>query len=302
MFLRYLILRLNSPPRSPRLGRRGPRRMIGRMTTTDHQPMLALALRLAGEAGEIALPRARQLPLARKSDDSMVTQTDKDVQEHILAGISARFPDHAVLAEESTVTIQGFPRPGAARYCWVIDPIDGTRNFITGFPCWATSIAVLDGGVPVAAAICEHNQDALYGAALGAGATLNGHPIAVRQPPPREDWLIGGPSTKEPLTTRILEKIIHTPNFIYRNVGSSAMHLCWAGCGAIAVAFAKRCKIWDIAAGALLVTEAGGVISDVGGRPVVPFDLTRHPEEDIPFVAGAPEAHRTLVELMRQTV
>lgn len=264
--------------------------------------MLELALRLAREAGAIALPRARQLPLARKADDSMVTQTDHDVQEHILAGIARHSPDHAIFAEEATTAVRGFAKPGSARYCWVIDPIDGTRNFITGFPCWATSIAVLDGGTPVVAAICEHNQDALYGAVLGAGATLNGHPIAVRQPPPREDWLIGGPSTKEPLTTRILEKIIHTPNFIYRNVGSSAMHLCWAACGAIAVAFAKRCKIWDVAAGALLVTEAGGRISGVRGQTITPFDLSRPAEEDIPFVAGAPEAHAQIVELLRQTI
>lgn len=276
--------------------------MIGHMTTANQQSLLDLALRLAREAGKLARPRTGQLPLARKADDSMVTQTDHDLQEHILSGIAREYPDHAVLAEETTTTLRGFSKPGQARYCWVIDPIDGTRNFITGFPCFATSIAVLDAGTPIAAAICEHNQDALFGAARGCGATLNGRRISVRQPPPREDWLIGGPSTKEPLTTRVLEKIIHTPDFIYRNVGSSAMHLAWTASGAIAASFAKRCKIWDIAAGALLVSEAGGRISDVRGGAITPFDVRRNREEDIPFVAGAPEAHARLVAMMREFV
>jgi len=276
--------------------------MIGRMSATDLKTMHELALRLAREAGQIARPRIGQLPLFRKSDDSMVTQTDHDLQEFILSGIAREFPGHAVLAEEATTTVRGFPSSGESRFCWVIDPIDGTRNFITGFPCFATSIAVLEEGVPVVAAICEHNQDALFGAARGSGATLNGRNITVRQPPPREDWLIGGPSTKEPVTRRILERIIHTPNFIYRNVGSSAVHLCWAASGAIAAAFAKRCKIWDIAAGALLVSEAGGVITDLAGAHIDAFDLTRNPDEDIPFIAGAPEAHGTLLDLVRSIV
>jgi myo-inositol-1(or 4)-monophosphatase len=271
--------------------------MIGRVDRARHEVMLEVALRIAKAAARIAIPRVRQLPMARKPDDSMVTQTDHDVQEFVLAEISQQFPDHARLAEESVIGRDSVP-VSQSRYCWVVDPIDGTRNFITGFPCFATSIAVLDRGTPVAAAICEHNQGALFGAAKGLGATLDGQRISVRQPPTREDWLIWGPSTNEPVTMRILERIIRAPGLIYRNVGSSAVHLCWVASGAMAAAFAQRCKIWDLAAGALIVSEAGGTITGLDGRLLTSFDLSRNPDEDIPFLAGAPQAHVKLLDLV----
>lgn len=267
------------------------------MSDADLPTMLDLAVHLARQAARLTRARGAAAPLARKADDSMVTQTDHDVQELVLAGIAAGAPGHAVLAEETTPAVRRLPTPTAARYCWVIDPIDGTRNLITGFPCLATSIALLDAGRPVVAAVIEHHQGTIFSAVAGRGTTAADQPVRVRQPPPREDWLLGGPSTKEPLTRGILERIIHAPDLIYRNVGSSAIHLAWVAAGALAAAFAKRCKIWDIAAGALLVTEAGGLITGLKGQTLTPFDLARDPDEDIPFVAGPPQAHARLLEL-----
>lgn len=269
------------------------------MDVTNYKPLCEFAARLADEAAAMALPRIGEAPSGRKADNSVVTDTDHAIQAHILAAVAREYPDHAVISEETIRRPNAHANHDQARYCWVIDPIDGTRNFVAGFPCFATSIAVLDRGRPVAAAVREHNTKALYTASLGDGAAINQRPIRVRVPLPGEDWLVGGPSSKDVLTTRVLEKWIHTRGLIYRNVGSSAVHLAWVASGALVAAFAKRCKIWDIAAGMLLVSEAGGSVTGVLGQNLLPLDLSAPPDTDIPFLAAEPAAHARLLNLIR---
>lgn len=269
------------------------------MSPANYSELRDLAARLADDAAAIALPRIGERPSDRKADNSVVTEADHAIQAHILAAIAREHPDHAIITEEIVRRPEMHAHLAHARYCWVIDPIDGTRNFVAGFPCFATSIAVLDRGRPVAAAIREHNTPALYTAALGEGAAVNGRTIRVRVPLPEEDWLVGGPSSKDALTTRVLETWIHTRGLIYRNVGTSAVHLAWVASGALVAAFAKRCKIWDIAAGMLLVSEAGGTITGVLGQGLLPLDLTADADTDIPFLAAEPAAHARLLGLIR---
>lgn len=267
------------------------------MPTESIAEMLDLAKRLAHEAADLARSYADRITISRKADESIVTEADQAVEAHILGAIAEAYPDHAVCAEESAAE----PDPGRAksRYCWVIDPIDGTRNYASGFPCYATSIAVLERGHPVIGVVREHTRGDLYVATAGGGATLNEKAVHVRDVASDDDLLIGIPSSKDKLTVTVLRSWVAQRGMVCRNVGSTALHLSMVAAGSLGAAFCKRCKIWDIAGGALLVTEAGGKISDPKGGTWLPFDLTGDPHDDLPYVAGAASTHARLLEQLR---
>jgi len=263
--------------------------------------MLELAVRLALEAGEIARS-ADRVDATRKSDDSLVTETDRTMQAHILAAVAKEFPDHAAIAEEEILAPEAHADPAPARFTWVIDPLDGTRNFVAGVPCFATAIAVLDGGHPVVGVVAEHNVGHLYAASLGHGATLNGRTLRCGEPAPNSDWLLGIPSTKDDLSVAIIRHWATLKGFVNRNFGSTAVHLGMVAAGSLTAAFCKRLKIWDLAAGMLLVTEAGGMVTDPYGDPLVPFDLSAEPNRDIPFLAAPPGVHEHLLRTIRKAL
>lgn len=269
------------------------------MSDAPLQDMLDLAKRLATEAAAVALPQAGQAATTRKADDSVVTEVDHAIQAHILGAIADAYPDHAVRAEETIDRPDAFPLPSQARYCWVVDPLDGTRNYASGFPCFSTAIAVLDEGRPVVGVVYEHNLKAMYVAAAGRGATLNDTSIRVDATRHDTDMLVGVPSSKDRLTVDVLREWMGTRGIICRNLGSTALHLALVASGALAAAFCKRSKIWDVAAGALLVAEAGGSITDVTGSDMARFDLLAEPDADIPFLAAASGTHERLLPSIR---
>ena len=273
--------------------------MIASMVDHAVHAMLELAYRLSFEAAAIAIDRSGKEKTSRKADDSVVTDTDRAIEALFLEAISATYPNHAVCAEESANRPD--PRRQEARYCWVIDPLDGTRNFAAGLPCFSTSVAVLENGSPVVAVVLEHHTKQLYTATYGDGARLNGEPIRVAGADAFHDRLIGVPSSKDPLSVAVLGSWLRTKGMILRNLGSTAMHLALVASGALDAAFCKQCKIWDIAAGALLISEAGGLLTDEKGHPRVPFDLTTDPGGDLPILAAGPATHRQLLASIAAT-
>jgi myo-inositol-1(or 4)-monophosphatase len=270
--------------------------MIGRMPDADPQDLLSLAKRLADDAARLLLSGESPSDVRLKADDSVVTETDHAIQDHILHAVAQAYPNHAVCAEETVSQPDMHSDRLAARYCWVVDPIDGTRNYASGLPCFGTSIAVLDRGRPVVGVVTEHNLGHVYAAVRGGGATLNGEPVQVTDPTRHGDVLIGIPSSKDELTVRVLQSWVATEGLVLRNLGSTALHLAMVASGALDAAFCKRAKIWDVAAGTLLVTEAGGRITDPVGRELCPFDLNADPNEDIPTLAAAPPLHERLLQ------
>jgi len=261
--------------------------------------MLALARRLGIEAIEITRPHVGRITPSHKPDQSVVTEADHAVQREIVAAVSERYPEHAFLTEETLESPGAYPDRASARYCWVIDPIDGTRNFVAGFACFATSIAVLDRGVPVVAAIVEHNLGHVYAATVGGGATLNDRRLQMVEPDPSQDMMVGVPSSKDALTRAVVAMWQGTPRLIPRNLGASAVHLGMVASGALGAMFCKKCRIWDIAAGVLLVTEAGGRVTLPSGAPRVPLPVTTDAATDTPVLAAAPEAHKRLLTGLR---
>jgi len=264
-----------------------------------HQDILKLASDLAHEAVSIAASYLGKAATSFKADRSVVTEADHAIQTYIIEQVAKRFPDHAFIGEESMASSPGQVDPCTTQYTWVVDPIDGTRNYVAGFPSYATSIGVLEHFKPVVGVVHEHLLNRSYTAVKGDGAQRDGQPISVATPPPGTDLLLAGPSSKNRPTTTILQKIITTQGLIYRNVGSSTIHLAMVADGCCAGAFAHRCKLWDIAAGLLIVEEAGGVVTSLTGEPLVPFDLTANLQADIPFVAGNPRDHNRLLDITR---
>jgi len=273
--------------------------MIGRMTDTTPAAMLKLARKLAVEAVEFTKPYAGQVASRLKADTSVVTEVDHAVQRHVVAAVAERFPDHAFLTEEPLDAPDTHPDRAISRYCWVIDPIDGTRNFVAGFACFATSIAVLDHGTPVAAVVVEHNLGHVYAATIEDGAFLGDRRLEMTEPDPARDVMVGVPSSKDRFTQNVVLLWQGTRGLITRNLGSSAVHLGMLAAGALGAMFCKKCKIWDVAAGVLLVREAGGRVTDPKGEAVLPFDLTGDPEADTPILAAAPDFHRQLLAGIR---
>ena len=264
------------------------------------QQMKELAVQLAREGATLALNRAGSANISFKADESVVTDVDHAVQSLITDEITRRYAEHAIVAEESLPAERKTPAPSDARYCWVLDPVDGTRNFSVSLPCFCTSIGILDQGHPLIGVIYEPNVDLLFVAERGRGATVNDRPLRVRNLPARMERLVGIPSGKDALSLGVIRAWMEVDDLAFRNLGSTALHLALVASGALQATFAKRCRIWDLAAGLLLVSEAGGAATDQTGAALTPFDLSLDPQSDLPCLAGTPEVHAELLNTITE--
>ena len=262
--------------------------------------MKELAVQLAREGATLALNRAGDVNIRFKADASVVTDVDHAIQNFITQEVKRHYPEHALVGEESLPADVPAPVPQDARYCWVVDPLDGTHDFTVSLPCFCTSIGILEHGIPLIGVIYEPNLSALYVAVRGRGATLNDQPLHARNLPARMDRLVGIPSGKDPLSLRVIRAWTEVDDLAFRNLGSTAMHLALVASGALQATFAKRCKLWDLAAGVLLVSEAGGAVTDQYGKTLTPFDLSIDPQSDLPCLAGTPEVHAELLSTIKK--
>lgn len=261
------------------------------------QPALIDLARAAEEwvaqAGDIALAQWGKAAVHRKPDGTEVTDADLSMQRMLIQAIAGRCPGHAIIAEETLDPPVGeLPSP-ATRYCWVIDPLDGTRNYAHGYPAFATSVALMDHGQPVIGVVRWHHTGQLFTAVAGLGTTLNGEAVRVTDAPMDSSALIGaqvGPSHR---TQAVVAPWLN--RWSVRNMGATSLHLALVASGALAAAYAKDCWIWDLAAGALLVTEAGGQCTGTEGQALFPVDPATCDQTNYPFVAGSPTAHRTIL-------
>lgn len=270
------------------------------MSSDPYLAMLEAATELCLRAEPlIAAGRAGGGEASFKADESVVTPTDHAVQRMILAEIATRFPGHAVAAEESLAHPTAHADRRTARFCWAVDPLDGTRNFVAGLPCYSTSIAVLEEGRPVVAAVYDHNIHWLFAARRGGGATLNGRRIVLAGVPGPGDRLVALSSSKSRFTVAVARAWSAEEGLVLRNLGSTALHLALVASGGLDAALCTKCKIWDIAAGALLVTEAGGMVTTPEGGDPFPFLPDQPLTGDLPVLAGGPAIHTRLLAGLR---
>ncbi len=256
------------------------------------------ARELADEAGRIACEAFGGVRVRRKPDGSELTDTDIAIQEMMVSAIRRAYPGHLILGEESGVIGGRAREAAAAECCWVTDPLDGTRNFAFGVPVFATAIALLHRGRPVVGIVKALPGGDTFLARRGAGVTHNGREVSAARATIGERSLVGVQSTIHGPDGRIVLGLAGTAAL--RNLGSTALHMALVASGAFAAAAAWECRLWDVAAGWLLIEEGGGLCTDWSGRPLVPFAEAAYGGAEVPFVAAGPQSHGPLLSRIQR--
>ena len=256
--------------------------------------MLNVAIKAARLAGTI-INRATfdvdKLEITTKQTNDFVTEVDQAAEKAIIDTLLTAYPDHGILAEESGET-KG--KHGGADHVWIIDPLDGTTNFIHGFPVYCVSIALAVKGRIEQAVIYDPNRNDLFCATKGRGAYLNDKRIRVSKRIALRDSLLSTgfpfrPGDSMPTYLAILADIMPRCAGL-RRPGSAALDLAYLAAGYTDGFFETGLSPWDIAAGSLLVTEAGGLIGNYSGEP----DFLHQGE----CVAGNPKIYSQLVGVL----
>jgi myo-inositol-1(or 4)-monophosphatase len=228
-----------------------------------------------------------------KRGGSMVTAADHAAEEVLTARIAAAFPEDSILAEEGGFTA------GDPGWCWTLDGLDGTQNFLAGVPFFAVAVAVLAERRPVVGVIHDPMRGETYAAEQGRGAWRNGVPIRVRGEPLGPSSLI---AVRHRFLRREADRLYDVlPTRKFRSLGSMSMELALVSAGAIDGVVANRPHLWDIAPGVVLVEEAGGVVSGFDGGPIFPLAATPgdDPDRRYRIAAGNAAAVRELVAHLR---
>jgi myo-inositol-1(or 4)-monophosphatase len=229
-------------------------------------PMLNIAVKAARRAGAIinrASNDVDRLTVRSKRENDYVSEVDHAAEQAIIETLLEAFPKHAILAEESGVS-------GESEYQWVIDPLDGTTNFLHGFPQFCVSIALLHRGQLSQAVIFDPVRNDLYTASRGRGAFLNERRIRVSKRDKLQDALIGTGFPYRDFThldayAAMFRDLVQKTSGL-RRPGSAALDLAWLAAGHTDGFFEIGLNSWDIAAGCLLIQEAGGLVSDFAGE------------------------------------
>lgn len=254
-------------------------------------PLLNIGVRAARRAGDLIVRHINQLDAIKvdsKGRNEFVSEVDRLAEEDIIRTVRRSYPDHAFLAEESGAS-------GDAEFLWIIDPLDGTTNFLHGFPVFCVSIAVMHRGRLEHAVVYDPMRQELFTTSRGAGAQVDGRRMRVSE-------------------TRLLEMSLLATGFPYRpgidwldayidmlksamretagvrRPGAAALDLAYVAAGRLDGFWEIGLNIWDIAAGALLVQESGGLITDLAGGEGW--------QQSGNVVAGNPRIHEALLQLI----
>lgn len=230
------------------------------------EPILNIAVDAARAAGTLinrAQKRLDTVKIIEKRPNDFVTEVDQRVEQEIMSIVRKAYPSHGFLAEESGDS------PGDD-YVWIIDPIDGTRNFIHGFPHFAVSIAVMHKKKIEYGVIYDPNRDELFTSVRGKGAYLNDRRIRVSDRKHLEECLLGTgfayrhDSDDDTMPKQIFESLMPICGDV-RRAGAATLDLAYVACGRLDGFWEIGLKIWDIAAGILMIKEAGGMVCDPQG-------------------------------------
>ena len=232
---------------------------------------------------------SEEVRVSFKGEVDLVTQFDGRAQQLIDARLRARFPEFGILAEE------GLSRDTGSPYRWIVDPIDGTTNFAHRFPVFSVSIALEKDGEGLLGVVYDPTRDEMFWAVRGQGAFLNGAPVRVSETRDVGRSLV---ATGFPYDLRVSpdNNVCHFNNFILRvqavrRCGSAALDLSYVACGRFDGFWELKLKPWDVAAGILIVREAGGRVTDFAGRSV--------PSHHSDLVATNGRIHDGMLEIIR---
>ena len=254
-------------------------------------PMLNTAVKAARRAGKVILRYVGQrdrLTVESKGWNDWVSEVDRMAEQEILSVLQTAYPGHAILAEESG-------RRAGDDYQWLIDPLDGTTNFLHGYPQFAVSIGLYYQGRPYQSVVYDPMRDEIFTASRGAGAQLNDRRIRVSAVTRLEQALVG---TGFPVKSMDhLESWIATFRALVsrtsgvRRAGSAALDLAHVACGRMDGFWEFSLSPWDIGAGILLIEEAGGLVTDTGGGTTY--------LESGNILVGTPKIHAEMLALIK---
>jgi len=262
------------------------------MTSNRLTGFEATAREAARAGGRLIRERFQEdLPIRVESKGlhDFVTQVDRDAESAVLSVIREAYPDHAIMSEE------GSPDEAATGLRWVVDPLDGTTNFIHGVPTFGVSVALEDADGLLAGAIHDPIRDEMFHAHRGGGARMNDAPIACASPPGLQDALIATGFPFRELSRvgpylKVFETFIRSTAGL-RRAGAASIDLAYTACGRYDGFWEVGLSRWDVAAGVLIVREAGARVTDVVGG-----DSTLDTGD---IVAAGPALHESMLQVTR---
>ncbi len=247
--------------------------------------------------GRLLLERLGKVTAREKGPADLVTEADFAAQEMVRQTVLEAFPDHVLIAEEDPAALSKAGRRAAGEkplYRWIVDPLDGTTNYVHQVPHFSVSLALEHDGQILVGAVHDPSADECFTAVAGEGAWLNGRRIQTSRVTELANALcaIGFPAATRhdsPELLLFLEGLDRIQAF--RRTGSASLNLCYVACGRYDVAWSFSTKIWDIAAGTLLIREAGGLVTSPDGGDLI--------LEEGRFLAAANERlHRQVGQLV----
>lgn len=253
--------------------------------------MLNFAIQTAREAGQILLEKfGRKINISMKGDINLVTEADLASEKLIIEKIKSYYPKHSILAEESGNAVV----LGDSTWKWIIDPLDGTTNFAHSYPCFAVTIALEHEGKIVVGVTFDPTRNELFAAERGQGVTLNNKPIRVSETEKLGDALLvtGFPynfKQKENFAKSLTNFLLNSRGV--RRDGSAAIDMAYVACGRFDGFWEEGLNPWDVAAGVLMIEEAGGRVSYYDDSP---FSIY-HP----PICASNGLIHQEMLQILR---
>lgn len=269
---------------------------------------LQYAVELARGAAKIIRSKYKHVERLTKTHattttNEAVTEADRASQKYIIEGLKRQYPDDGTVGEESdTGQSITFECPDPTGRVWVIDPIDGTNNFIAGLDHFAVCIGLLDRGQPVMGVVYDVMRDEMYAAAQGEGAWLNNQRLHAAATPMNKASLLmltANLATHNGRCPGWAARWIGQTDWKVRMLGSAALEAVHVASGVAHAAITINGKLWDVAAAAALVLEAGGVLVNLAGQPIFPFDLRNYAGAKVPFIAAAPQAAEQILADVR---
>ncbi len=252
---------------------------------TDPQALLNLAVRAAHAAGALLHEAAtgdRTSVEAKTSDTDMVTEMDRASEELVARTILEARPEDSLLAEEGTAG------DGTTGVRWVVDPLDGTTNYLYGFPAWAASVAAEVDGRPAAGVVYDPSHDEMFSAVRGEGARCNQRPLRVVGQPDLATALVATgfsyDAASRGVQARVLANVIPSVRDV-RRAGAAALDLCWVALGRVDLYYERGIQPWDWAAGGLVASEAGAVVTAL---------------DDGTVLGAPPQLHDPFLRLLRE--
>lgn len=258
--------------------------------------MLNFAIETAREAGHILLEKfGRKINISKKGDIDLVTEADLASEKYIIEKIKSYYPKHSILAEESGESIVA--ADGDKKWKWIIDPLDGTTNFAHGYPCFCVTLALEHNGELVIGVTFDPTRDEMFSAERGQGANLNNRKICVSETGDLSEALIvtGFPynfKQKADFARHLTEFLLSARGI--RRDGSAAIDMAYVACGRFDGFWEEGLNPWDLAAGVLLIEEAGGRVSYYDNSP---FSIYKPP-----ICASNGLIHREMLGILKPVI